>query len=742
MINYSEKRFGMGIIVENDEKNPVFHLQTVKTSYIMAVKNNWDLGHVYWGKKIRTPDISRTLIARWACFDVMEPAEKAGGEMYSLDYLAQEYPSGGGSDYRQAAIEAEYADGSRYCPLRYQGYRLIKGKPELAGLPAVYAAEEEAESLEIELADEAAGLHVYLLYGVLEKADVITRSVRVVNRGKEPVRLNRISSASVDFEHASFEMLELPGAWGRERYIARQKLHAGEQCIGSRRGASSHQMNPFLALLQPGADEVHGEVYGMNLVYSGNFHGGTEVDQLSRARVYLGMGDDDFSWLLEPSESFVSPEAVLVYTPDGLGEMSRIYHRVYRDHLVRGKYQYERRPVLVNNWEATYFDFNEEKILKLADEAKELGIELLVLDDGWFGKRNDDRSSLGDWFVNKDKLPDGIPELARKVNEKGLKFGLWMEPEMISKDSELYRAHPDWCIHIPGRERLECRTQLTLDLSREDVCDWLIGTINGILSGAPIGYVKWDMNRHMSNVGSALLPKERQRETAHRYMLGLYRVLEAVVGANPEVLFESCSGGGGRFDAGMLYYMPQTWTSDDTDPVERLYIQYGTSLVYPASAMGAHVSAVPNHQSGRVTPLKMRADVAMSGNFGYELDLETFTEEEKDQVREQIRMRKKVESLVSFGDMYRLASPFEGNDTAWMYVSEDKKQFFFAYFRIQANVNPALTRVRLQGILPDRMYRMEETGQTYRGDELMQIGILLDVHGDYQSVTGIFTCVD
>jgi alpha-galactosidase len=494
-------------------------------------------------------------------------------------------------------------------------------------------------------------------------------------------------------------------------------------------------MNPFFALAGKRADEEQGEVYGFHLVYSGNFSGGVEVDQLFKARVWLGMNDYDFSWVLESGESFQAPEAVLVYSAHGFGEMSRTYHSLYRKRLVRGKYRDEVRPILANNWEATYFDFNEEKILGLAKEAAELGIELLVLDDGWFGKRNSDDSSLGDWIVNEEKLPGGIAELARKVNEYGVKFGLWFEPEMVSPDSDLYRAHPDWCIHVPGRVRTECRNQLTLDLSRKEVCDYLVESISKVLDTADIAYVKWDMNRHISEPGSLGLPAGRQKEMAHRYILGLYDVLERIVSSHPDILFESCSGGGGRFDPGMLYYMPQTWTSDDTDAVERLAIQYGTSLVYPISTMGSHVSAVPNHQAGRVTSLKMRADVAMSGNFGYELDLMKFTEEEKEEVKREIKQYKELRAFLMSADMYRLKSPFEGNDTAWMFVSEDKNDIFAAYFRVLCEVNPGITRMKFTALEEEAVYEIVGEGKCYRGDELMNIGLAVEFFGDFQSRT-------
>ncbi len=721
----------MGIIV--DKENLVFHLQTNETSYIMAVKKGKYLAHVYWGKKMNTPNMDNALLMRWSCFGAMEEQEDA---TYSMDYVRQEYPTGCGTDYRIPAIEVEYKDGSRVCPLEYTGYKISKGKRPLEGLPAVYVeAEEEGDTLDIILEDKLKGLRVTLTYSVLSEYNAITRSVKVENGGEENVKLEKVMSLSVDFETSDYEMLQLPGAWGRERHIERRVLRSGLQSVESRRGASSHQMNPFIALLGPGANETVGNVYGINLVYSGNFTAGVEVDSLFQSRLYMGINDYDFSWLLEPGEVFTAPEAVMVFSSHGLGEMSRIYHKLYRERLVRGKYRDAVRPILANNWEATYFDFDEEKIVALAGEAKSLGIELFVLDDGWFGKRNGDNCSLGDWFVNREKLPSGIDGLAKKVKEQGISFGLWVEPEMVSPDSELYRKHPDWCIHVKDRNRTQCRSQLTLDLSRRDVCDYIIETIGSILDNAPISYIKWDMNRHMTNLGSALLPAERQKEMPHRYMLGLYHVLEEIVGKHPDVLFESCSGGGGRFDGGMLYYMPQTWTSDDTDGVERLYIQYGTSLVYPISTMGSHVSAVPNHQSGRVTSLKLRGDVAMSGNFGYELDLTKFTPEEKEEVRGQVAQYKELRTFIQSGDMYRLQSPFEGNTAAWMFLSQDKKEIFAAYFRICAKVNPGITRMKLQGLQPDGIYEIKETGQRFRGDELMEIGLVVDMHGDYQSRT-------
>ncbi|MBE6759806.1 MAG: alpha-galactosidase [Ruminococcaceae bacterium] len=708
----------------------VFHLQTAHTSYIMALVDGKYLAHVYWGRKMDTPDMDNALINRWIVFSPLN------GDGWSLDFARQEYPVGCGTDYREPAISALYDDGSRTVELHYDSFRVIPGKPALEGLPATYVeSDDEADTLEIVLKDRLKGMKVVLRYTAYRELDVIMRSVLITNESDSPMIIEKAVSASVDYEGAAYDMITLPGAWARERHIERRALRSGVQTVESRRGASSHQANPFFALASHGATEDYGDVYGFNLVYSGNHTSGVEVDQLFRARAWIGINDYDFAWRLESGESFQTPEAVMVYSAKGIGGMSRTYHRLYRTRLVRGRYRDAQRPILANNWEATYFDFDEEKIVALAKEAAGLGIELLVLDDGWFGKRNSDNCSLGDWYVNSEKLPGGIAQLARRVNDCGVKFGLWFEPEMVCPDSDLYRAHPDWCIHVPGRERTETRNQLTLDLSRPEVCDYIVRAVSDVLDSADISYVKWDMNRHMSALGSAGLPAERQKEMPHRYMLGLYSVMERIVSSHPHVLFESCSGGGGRFDPGILYYMPQTWTSDNTDAVDRLRIQYGTSLVYPVSAMGAHVSAVPNHQVGRVTSLKMRGDVAMSGNFGYELDLNAFTEEEKEQVRAQVEQYKDLRTFVQSADMYRVASPFEGNTTAWVFVSQDGNDVFAAWFRVLAEYNIGVRRMRFAGLEEAAVYTDTEDGREYTGAELMNIGLVVDLQGDYRSRT-------
>ncbi|MFC0215196.1 alpha-galactosidase [Paenibacillus chartarius] len=725
--------------IHYDAGSRTFHLQTSGTSYAMQVIKTGVLTHLYWGSKVRGTSLDKLLQTASRASFSPTPFPEDGS--ISFDSLPQEYPAYGTSDFRHPAYQVQLANGSTVTELLYRSHRIIAGKPALAGLPATYVeADDEADTLEIELVDDTAGLKAVLSYTAFRHFDAITRSVRFENIGGQPLRLLRALSASVDFPHRDFEVLNLYGSWSRERWIERRPLTSGMYSVSSSRGSSSHNQNPFLALLSPGADEDSGDVYGVNLVYSGNFAAHAESDQYHTSRLSIGLNPFDWSWLLEPGDTFQTPEAVMVHSAQGLGGMSRKFHSLYRKRLCRGLYRDEPRPILVNNWEATYFDFTADKIESIARAGKELGIELFVLDDGWFGKRDSDNSSLGDWFVDKKKLPNGLEELVERVRSLEMQFGLWFEPEMVSPDSELYRAHPDWCLHVPDRRRTEGRNQLILDFSRADVREAVYTMVSDILRSAPITYVKWDMNRNMTEIGSAALPAERQRETAHRYMLGLYELLERITSEFPHVLFESCSGGGGRFDPGMLYYMPQTWTSDNTDAVERLKIQYGTSIVYPISTMGAHVSAVPNHQVHRVTSLEMRGHVAMSGNFGYELDLTKFSDEEMDVVKRQVAEYKSLRHLVQFGDQYRLLSPFEGNETAWMVVAEDRSDAMVAWFRVLAISHQPLRRLRLKGLDPNRDYMLEATGDVYGGDELMHAGIALpDVKGDFQSVLWRFT---
>nr|WP_202113396.1 alpha-galactosidase [Paenibacillus sp. MMS18-CY102] len=709
-------------------------MQSSSTSYAFELIEGRYPSHLYWGRRIRGNQL-HTLASRQerASFSPNPLPER---HEISFDTMPHEYPSYGNSDYRTPAFEVQYANGSTVTDLRYESHEIVQGKPSLEGLPATYAeADSEADTLRVTLRDSLSGLAVMLTYTVFNELDAITRSVSFLNEGVETVTLKRVLSMSVDFQHDRYDMLHLSGSWARERDVFRRSLRPGMQSIESRRGSSSHMQNPFVAMLEHGATEDYGDAYGVNFVYSGNFIGGVEVDQFRTARLFMGINPFDFGWKLEAGEVFQAPEAVLVYSPDGLGGMSRIYHELYRTRLCRGTFRDSVRPVLVNNWEATYFNFDADKLEAIAEVGSELGMELFVLDDGWFGRRNSDNSSLGDWFVDERKLPGGLKDVVSRVNKLGMHFGLWFEPEMISPDSELYRNNPDWCLHVPGRYRTQGRNQLVLDLSREDVQQYLIDTVSDVLRSAPITYVKWDMNRNMTEIGSALLPADRQRETAHRYMLGLYNVLESITSAFTNILFESCSGGGGRFDPGMLYYMPQTWTSDNTDAVSRLRIQYGTSIVYPISAMGAHVSEVPNHQVGRITSLETRGHVAMSGNFGYELDLTKFTDEEKGIVREQIIMYKALRELVQFGDFYRLLSPFEGNQSSWMSVSKNKREAMAVYVQVLNEPHSPFGRIKLKGLDPSLNYQLVGTDRVYGGDELMYAGIAVPLfHHDFASI--------
>jgi alpha-galactosidase len=715
-----------------DQEERTFHLQNDKISYVLQVTKEGYLLHRYWGKAIRRYHESAPLVFLDRGFS---PSPTPDDRTFSLDTLPMEYPAYGNGDFRAPAFEVAFPDGSRVTNLQYVSHCITGGKPKLAGLPATYVENDaEAQTLDITMKDALSGLEAVLSYTIFEQTGAITRSVRFQNKGKEPIRLLRVLSANVDFRDDRFDLLTLDGAHANERNMTRQRLTYGTQLVDSCRGASSHQHNPFIALMRPNTDEEHGEVYGFNLVYSGNFLAQVQVDQFQTARVSIGINPFDFEWLLQPGESFQAPEAVLVYSNAGLDGLSQIYHKLYRQRLCRGKFRDALRPILVNSWEAAYFDFNEDSILKLAQEAKDVGIELVVLDDGWFGKRDDDNSSLGDWVTNRKKLPEGLEGLGKRIHKMGLQFGLWFEPEMVSKDSDLYRAHPDWCLHVKDRPYTLGRNQLVLDLSREDVCAYIIRAVSNVLSNAPIDYVKWDMNRHMTEIGSAKLPPQRQCETAHRYMLGLYHVMDAITSRFPNVLFESCSGGGGRFDPAILYYMPQTWTSDNTDAVCRLKIQYGTSIVYPPSTICSHVSVSPNEQIGRITPLQTRGYVAMSGNFGYELDLSKLSKTEKEEVRRQVALYKEIRPLIQFGAQHRLLSPFNSNEASWLYVSQDGSEVVVFYFIVLAQPAVPIRILRLRGLDPTAQYRDLESGKIFGGDELLSVGLTVPVeNGDFTS---------
>lgn len=729
-----------------DKATKTFHLQTEHTSYIFTIYGGSYPVHLYYGKRIKTTGSIDNIVDCRGLHAAFAPEQTAclemGGRMEvktgCIEALPLEYAFYG-RDLRTPSFHAQYEDGSTVTDVEYMGYRVQKGKKPLKGLPATYVeTDSEADTLEVDFKDTCTGLIITLQYTVFPAFDAITRSVALNNTGSSVINVKTVLSANVDFYGKNYSLTHLDGAWARERHIHTVPLTNGFAGIDSKRGASSHIHNPFIALSETDAGEEHGEVYGFSLVYSGNFIAEAYVDQSNITRVMVGLNPFDFNWKLEAGEEFQTPEVVMVYSDAGFGKMSRLYHRLYRKRLCRGKFRDAQRPVLLNNWEATYFDFTEEKILEIAKTAKEAGIELMVLDDGWFGKRDSDTCSLGDWTPAAHKLPNGLAGLAEKIHEMGLQFGLWFEPEMVSPDSDLFRAHPDWCLHVKGRRMSLGRNQLILDLSRADVCDYIIGFLTDILSSAPIAYVKWDMNRNMSEIGSALLPTDRQRETAHRYMLGLYHVLETITTRFPDVLFEGCSGGGGRFDPGMLYYSPQIWTSDNSDAIERLFVQYGTSMVYPSSTMGAHVSAVPNHQVQRITPLQTRANVAMMGQFGYELDLGLLSAEEFAQVKEQVKAYKSLRAVIHSSDLYRLRSPFDCNHMAMEYVSEDKSTVILCYYTLLAKPQPVIDRIQLRGLDPEGVYVLEETGEEFGGDRLMNLGLNFKDEQDFASKIYIF----
>lgn len=713
--------------------NQIFSLHTKHSTYQMKVDRDF-LIHTYYGPYVGDSDMS--YLAR--CIDRGFSGNPDGitDKGYSLDTQLLEYPSYGTGDFRNDCLRVAYADGSQVTDLKYVSHEIKEGKYGLEGLPAMYQGEENVQTLEVVLQDVYKKLEVILYYGVFENLDVITRACKIVNKGEDKVNLLRAYSMCLDFNNKDMDFVHFYGRHAMERIMERTPLHHGIQSVGSRRGFSSHQHNPFVVLCAHDAGEDHGNCYGASFVYSGNFAAEAEVTQADCTRMTMGIHDAQFQFELQPQESFTAPEVMLSFSSEGLGTLSRNYHKAIRYHICRGKYKTARRPILINNWEATYFDFNTEKLLDIAREAKKLGIEMLVMDDGWFGKREDDVSGLGDWFVNEKKLGGKLKDLVDGVNEIGLKFGIWFEPEMISEDSDLYRAHPDWALKIPGRAPTRGRQQLVLDFSREDVRTYIFDRMCEILESSDIEYVKWDANRHLTDVWSALLPAERQGEVFHRFILGLYDFLEKITQRFPNVLFEGCSGGGGRFDAGMMYYHPQIWCSDDTDAVERLEIQYGTSFAYPVSTMGAHVSVCPNHQTGRSVSMKTRGVVAMSGTFGYELDITKLSEEDKQTVKEQIEAFKKYYDLIQNGDYYRLTddgrkSPF----VAWEFVSADKKEALLNVVVLRTKANPILHTVYARGLEADMMYQVEGSQEKFSGAALMNGGYPIPVMGDdYQAV--------
>lgn len=698
-----------------NETTRIFTLTTAHTTYQMQADAQGYLLHLYYGA--RTAGEMDYLLNYGDRGFSGNPNSAGNDRTYSLDALPQEYPSLGTGDFRNYALNIENADGSQCCNLVYITHEIEAGKYTLKGLPFVRAEENEAETLKIILEDPVTKVELHLLYGVLEKEDIITRSVIIKNAGKAPVTVKKAQSACLDFLHGDYDLIKFHGRHAMERNMERMPVSHESIRIGSRRGTSSHQYNPGVILAGKNTNEDSGSCYGMLFVYSGNFLVEAEKDQYDQTRIQMGLTDDLFAYPLEAGAEFIAPEVILSYTNKGLSRLSQQYHHCIMNHICQGKYVHANRPVLINSWEAAYFDFTGDTIVELAKEAKALGIDMVVMDDGWFGKRNDDNSSLGDWYVNEEKLGGTLTKLIERVNAEGVKFGIWIEPEMVSEDSDLYREHPDWAITIPGRKPVRSRNQLVLDFSRKEVRDEIFKRICAVLDQGNVEYIKWDMNRSLADIYAS--------NVTYDYVLGVYDFLEKLTNRYPDILIEGCSGGGGRFDAGMLYYTPQIWCSDNTDAINRTRIQYGTSFFYPVAAMGSHVSAVPNHQTGRVTSMHTRGVAAMSGTFGYELNPALLNAKEKAEIRAQLAQYREYQELIREGDYYRLSNPFQDNFAAWMVVSDDRSKALVSVIRLTAEANPPAAYVTLKGMEEDAFYREKTTGKVYPGAALMEAGILL-----------------
>ena len=743
------KRLVRRMAILFQEEKRIFTLQTKQTTYQMKVDDFGFLLHLYYGTKV-SGDMDYLLTYYDRGFSG-NPNDVGNNRTYSMDVLPQEYPTLGTGDYRNSALVLRGHDESECCDLRYAGYEIREGKYELEGLPAVYAGEKEAQTLKIVLEDNVSKVRVQLLYGVLEDEDIITRSVKITNYGTACVVVEKAASACLDFITGQYDLLSFYGRHTMERNLQRIRIGHGSHGIGSRRGTSSHQYNPAVIVTEKNTTENTGDCYGMVFVYSGNFLCEAEQDQFDQTRVLMGLQSDLFHYPLESGQTLEIPETIMCYSDGGFGDLSVKYHRCIRNHICNGARSrrttgmqgngssetgFVPRPVLVNSWEAAYFNFTGETIVELAREAAGLGIDMVVMDDGWFGKREDDNSGLGDWQVNEKKLGCSLGELVRRVNAEGVKFGIWIEPEMISEDSDLYREHPDWAMQNPGRNPARGRNQLVLDFSREDVREYIFDQICRVLDQGNIEYIKWDMNRSVTDFYSV---ENRQGRVSYDFVTGLYDFMEKLLARYPKLMIEGCSGGGGRFDAGMMYYTPQIWCSDNTDALDRLRIQYGTSFFYPMSTVSAHVSAVPNHQTGRITSLRTRGIVAMTGAFGYELSLSRLSAEEKEEIREQIRQYKEFEPLISTGDYYRLSNPYEDACAAWMFVSGDRKQILLHVVILENHGNMTVNYVRLKELLPDAVYEETASGKCYCGSALMQAGIPIPVEmGDYRAYQFVF----
>lgn len=712
------------------EEKKIFSLHTDKTTYQFQADPYGFLLHLYYGKRIEG-EMDYLLIFADRGFSG-NPYDTGKDRTYSMDALPQEFPCMGNGDYRSSALVICNADGSWSCDLRYKGYCIKEGKYGLEGLPAVYADEDQAQTLEIYLEDAVTKVEATLFYGVLPKYDIITRSVKIHNAGVGKLYIEKAASANLDFLYGDYDLITFYGRHAMERNFQRTPVAHGAQAIGSRRGASSHQYNPSMILADKNSTEDYGNCYGMVFAYSGSFVGEAEKDQFNQTRAMIGMGGEMFRYPLNPGEEFTVPETVLTFSASGFHRLSQNYHKCFRRHLARGKFKEAARPILVNSWEAAYFDFTGDTIVKLAKDAADLGIDMVVLDDGWFGKRESDNCGLGDWYVNEEKLGCSMGELAKRVNEVGVKFGLWIEPEMVSEDSDLYRSHPDWIFKVPGRNPVRARNQLVLDFSRKEVRDNVFEQICAVLDSANIEYVKWDMNRSLSDVYSAV--SSDQGRVLHDYVLGVYDFLNRLGRRYPNMLIEGCSGGGGRFDAGMLYYAPQIWCSDNTDAIDRTLIQYGTSFIYPISSIGSHVSAVPNHQTGRTVSLNTRGIVAMAGTFGYELKLDTLTSEEREEVRRQVKNYRAFGDLIQNGNYFRLSNPQEDETAAWAFVSEDREEVLVQAVMLAVHGNMTVNYVKLKGLDEDGVYVDTDSQAAYSGGALMEAGYPLPVEsGEYLS---------
>lgn len=713
-----------------DEKKRTFTLHTFNTSYQMMIDNYGILLHLYYGQKSDgCMDYLLTYYDRGFSGNINEAGNQRN---YSMDVLPQEFPCRGTGDFRSPAADVRTEDGIYGCDFRYESFRIYDGKYNIPGLPAVYAGENEAQTLEIVLKDRALNLKAVLYYGVLPELDMITRSVRLLNESGNRLFVEKLSSACLDFVSGKYDIISFYGRHCMERNYERNPLAHGNYVVGSRRGTSSHQYNPMVILAQHTATEESGSCYGMALAYSGGFKAEAEKDQFNQTRLIMGLMDEQFSYPLKPGQDFYAPETVMTYSGEGFQKLTHNYHRCFKKHLCRGKYKDTVRPVLVNSWEAFYFDFDGEALLKLAKKAAQTGIELLVLDDGWFGDRCDDNRALGDWDVNEEKLKSSLGSLAEKINSLGLKFGLWIEPEMISENSRLYREHSDWALAVPGRKPIRSRNQLVLDFSRKEVVDYIFEKITAVLDKANVEYIKWDMNRSISDVYSHTA--DYQGGILYDYVLGVYNLLERLIKRYPDMLIEGCSGGGGRFDAGMLYYTPQIWCSDNTDAVDRVFIQYGTSFAYPISSAGAHVSVVPNHQTGRSTDFSARGTVAMAGTFGYELNLCDISSEEQSEIKAQIEAYHRFAPLVQNGLYYRLTNPFEDSVGAWAFVSEDGCEALIQAVTLEIHGNMPVNYIKLRGLSKGSFYEDTESGRIYSADALMSAGFPLPVPtGEYKA---------